>query len=328
MKILYVEDEIAHVELPQRTLEDNLQEGFVLYHAESLQDAFKILETEPDIDLVLTDLRLPDGSGLDLLKRVKGLPSSPAVVLVTGQGDQEVAVAALKAGAADYLVKQSDYLHRLPVVISNAVAQNRLAREQAALRQMEIKYQTLIEQTPAIVFLESIKEEETILYISPRIHELLGYTPEEWIAEKFIWRKLLHPDDREFAMEANQTAIEREEPFQLEYRLIHRDGRSIWIKEDTNLIHDKDGKPLYWQGILIDITKEKEDEAALKTERDFALQVLNNMGQGLTVTGADRNYEYVNPAYAKIIGRSPEELIGRLPSAFAREPAMETLIAQ
>ena len=61
MKILYVEDEIAHVELTQRTLEDNLQDSFVLYHAESLRDALKILDTEPDIDLVLTDLRLPDG---------------------------------------------------------------------------------------------------------------------------------------------------------------------------------------------------------------------------------------------------------------------------
>src|SRR5688500_11834678 len=112
MKILYVEDEIAHVELTQRTLGDNFQEEFVLYHRESMREALKLLEAEPDIDLVLTDLRLPDGSGLDLLKRIKERRPSPAVVLVTGQGDQEIAVAALKAGAADYLVKQSDYLHR------------------------------------------------------------------------------------------------------------------------------------------------------------------------------------------------------------------------
>ncbi|HET9588059.1 MAG TPA: response regulator, partial [Anaerolineales bacterium] len=128
MKILYVEDEIAHVELVQRTLDASLQENFTLHHQETIRGALQLLDREPAIDLVLTDLRLPDGSGLDLLQKIKERRSSPAVVLITGQGDQQIAVAALKAGAADYLVKQSDYLHRLPVVISNAVAQNRLLR--------------------------------------------------------------------------------------------------------------------------------------------------------------------------------------------------------
>jgi DNA-binding NtrC family response regulator len=102
----------------------------------------------------LSDLRLPDGSGLELLKKVRERNPPPAVVLVTGQGDQEVAVAALKAGAADYLVKQSDYLHRLPIILSNAIAQNRLLREQEALRQAEVKYQSLVEQIPAVVFFD------------------------------------------------------------------------------------------------------------------------------------------------------------------------------
>ena len=130
MKILYVEDEFAHVMLAERTLADNLQQEFNLIHAETMKEALEILSAQPDIDLVLSDLRLPDGTGLELLKKIRESKSPPAVVLVTGQGDQEVAVAALKAGAADYLVKQSDYLHRLPVVLSNAVAQNQLVREQ------------------------------------------------------------------------------------------------------------------------------------------------------------------------------------------------------
>ena len=186
MKILYVEDEAAHVELTQRTLEANFQDRFILYHVDSLRGALRTLELEPDIDLVLTDLRLPDGSGLDLLRIVKKLPAPPAVVLVTGQGDQEVAVSALKAGAADYLVKQSDYLHRLPVVISNAVAQNRLAREQDALREAEVKYQSLVEQISAVVFLDAADEAETTLYISPRIEALTGYTSDEWRADLSI----------------------------------------------------------------------------------------------------------------------------------------------
>jgi len=266
MKILYVEDEIAHVELTQRTLDDNFRDKFVLYHRESLREALELLETEPDIDLVLTDLRLPDGSGLDLLKKIRERQSPPAVVLVTAQGDEQIAVEALKAGAADYLVKQSDYLHRLPIVLSNAVAQNRLLREQAALQRAEIRYRSLVEQTPAVVFLDAADNPETTLYISPRIQELTGYTPDEWHADLNIWMKSIHPEDQGRVAERDQRTHESGERFQEEYRFIRRDGRIIWIKEDTNLIRDKDGNPLYWQGLLLDITKEKEDEAALQRQ--------------------------------------------------------------
>src|SRR5919112_1048834 len=163
MKILYVEDEIAHVILTERVLEENLHHEFKLIHAETIEAALKLLDTEPDIDLILTDLRLPDGTGLDLLQKVQERQSPPPVVLVTGQGDQEVAVTALKSGAADYLVKQSDYLHRLPVVLSNAIAQNRYLREQQALYQAEIKYQSLVEQISAVVFLDDIDEAQNTI---------------------------------------------------------------------------------------------------------------------------------------------------------------------
>src|SRR6185503_19087657 len=160
-------------------------------------------ETEADIDLVLSDLRLPDGTGLDLLQQVRARKSPPAVVLVTGQGDQEVAVTALKSGAADYLVKQSDYLHRLPVVISNAIAQNRYLREQQALYQAEVKYQSLVEQITAVVFLDQADEEQPTLYMSPRIEELTGYTVEEWTSDRDIWVNSIHPEDRERILESD-----------------------------------------------------------------------------------------------------------------------------
>src|SRR5215216_4475479 len=195
MKILYVEDEFAHVMLTERTLGDNFQQEFLLIHAETMKQALQILRDQPDIDLVLSDLRLPDGTGLDLLKKIRESKSAPAVVLVTGQGDQEVAVAALKAGAADYLVKQSDYLDRLPVVLSNAIAQNRLLREQEALRQSEVKYQSLVEQIPAVVFLDTADGFEDTIYISPRIEELTGYPLEEWYKRQNIWINSIHPDD-------------------------------------------------------------------------------------------------------------------------------------
>ena len=266
MKILYVEDEIAHVILTERVLEERLSSGFHLIHAETIAAALRCLDTEPDIDIVLSDLRLPDGTGLDLLRKVRERSSPPPVVLVTGQGDQEVAVTALKSGAADYLVKQSDYLHRLPVVLSNAIAQNRYLREQQALYQAEIKYRSLVEQIPAVVFLDQADENQTTLYMSPRIGELAGYTAEEWCGNPDIWTQAVHPEDRERVQQKDLESSRSGSRFLEEYRLIRRDGTVIWVKEDTNLIRDQEGNPLYWQGILLDITKEKEDEAALQRQ--------------------------------------------------------------
>ncbi len=312
MKILYVEDEIAHVELTQRTLDENIHAQFTLFHAETIKDALNLLDAEPDMDLVLSDLRLPDGTGLDLLKRVRERNSPPAVVLVTGQGDQEVAVEALKSGAADYLVKQSDYLHRLPVVISNAVAQNRLLREQAALREAEIKYQSLVEQISAVVFIDHIDDAETTLYMSPRIEELTGYTSDEWRADPDIWINSLHPDDRERIMEAEERTHKKGMRFQEEYRLIRRDGRAVWIKEDTNLIRDKDGNPLYWQGILLDITKEKETQATIQESEERFRRVFHASPIATCVVVLqDGRFIDANRAFLNLIGISLESLLGR-----------------
>ena len=278
MKILYVEDEFPHVELTQRALEEYLEEEFTLLHRVSVQSALELLRADPNIDVVLTDLRLPDGSGLELLTKVQDLPNPPAIVLVTGQGDEEIAVTALKAGAADYLVKQTDYLHRLPVVIKNAMVQNELAREQAAKHEAEIKYQSLIEHTPAVVFLD-IGDLEKTIYISPRIEDLTGFTPEEWIADPELWRKNLHPEDRGWVIDKARISIENKSRFQEEYRFLKRDGRVIWLKEDTHLLKDEAGSILYWQGILIDITNEKETEAALQRQLK-ELRILNAISLG------------------------------------------------
>ena len=311
MKILYVEDEIAHVVLTQRTLEDNIQHEFTLLHAEMISDALRILDAEPDIDLILSDLRLPDGTGLDLLKKVRERSSPPAVVLVTGQGDQENAVAALKAGAADYLVKQSDYLHRLPIVISNAIAQNRYVREQAALREAEIKYQSLVEQIPAVVFLDKADESEATFYMSPRIKELTGYTPDEWYAIPDIWFKSIHPADQERINKAYEKSHENGIAFSEEYRFIRRDGRMIWIKEDTNLIRDGNRNPLYWQGILLDITQEKESQASIRESEERFRRIFHSSPIATcVVTLEDGRFIDANQAFLNLIGTSLESLIG------------------
>lgn len=282
MKILYVEDEDAHVALTRRTLEENSSQRFDLLNAPTMAGALALLDSDPEIDLVLCDLRLPDGSGLDLLMKVNSRKSPPAFVLVTGQGDEQIAVTALKAGAADYLVKQSDYLRRLPVVLVNAIAQNRLAREQAALREAEIKYQHLIEQIPAVVFLDKADDIGTGVFVNARVEELTGYSAAEWLSDPGLWERILFDLDHERVMKAFQTSHDYGVSFNEEYRIVRRDGRVVWIKEDANLIKNEHGDALFWQGVLFDITKDKDSETALQRQLK-QLTVLN----AVTAAGAE-----------------------------------------
>jgi DNA-binding NtrC family response regulator len=123
MKILYIEDDPAHVELTLRSLEIH-GARFDFQIAQSMQQAFALLDTM-EFDVILSDYRLPDGSGLDVINIARERGIITAIVLITNQDDINIAVAALKAGAVDYLVKQSDYLLRLPIVLQNAHSQTK-----------------------------------------------------------------------------------------------------------------------------------------------------------------------------------------------------------
>lgn len=122
MRILYVEDNLDDVALTMRQLEAQ-PELFEVEVSRLLEDALTRIRSmhDKEYDLILTDLNLADGSGLKLLSEVrrKGLPVS--VVLITGQGDEQTAIAALKAGADDYIQKKPDYFMRLPQLLVAAL---------------------------------------------------------------------------------------------------------------------------------------------------------------------------------------------------------------
>ena len=121
MRILYVEDNPTDAALTRLTLERSAPQH-QLETARNIREALDRLRTieQAPIDLVLTDVHLPDGDGLSLLTRIRETAVPVAVVVVTGVGDEDTAVAALKARADDYVVKRAGYLDRLPVVLESA----------------------------------------------------------------------------------------------------------------------------------------------------------------------------------------------------------------
>jgi len=120
MRILYVEDDLRDVDLLKRELAAQMPEINV-DAVSSLSQARAALAAAQHYDLALIDLQLPDGSGLDLLAEIRYKALPLAVVILTGRGDEQTAVAALKTGANDYLVKRQGYLSRLPLVLETAL---------------------------------------------------------------------------------------------------------------------------------------------------------------------------------------------------------------
>ena len=135
--------------------------------------------------------------------------------------------------------------------------------EEKTRSKAEADYRMLVERLPGVVFMDNFNNPQTSHYMSPRLTDLLGYTPEEWVASKDMWESSLHPDDRQRVLAEDVRTNNTEDSFRIEYRMRHRDGHYVWIKEVASIVKDTDGKPQFWQGIMMDITEQKMAEEAL-----------------------------------------------------------------
>jgi len=126
------------------------------------------------------------------------------------------------------------------------------------------RYRTLIEQLPLVVYVDALDELSSNIFTSRQIEPLLGYSVEEWERETDLFTRLLHPDDRERVLAAHVRTQETHEPLSIEYRLIARDGRVVWLRDEGVVVFDAQGRPLHLQGYLLDITREREAELQLR----------------------------------------------------------------
>jgi diguanylate cyclase (GGDEF)-like protein/PAS domain S-box-containing protein len=147
------------------------------------------------------------------------------------------------------------------VVNSRDITARKEAEE--ALEAAEVRYRTLVEHIPVVTYIDKVSDQDTPLYTSPQIEEMLGYTPEEWLTEK-LWPKRLHPEDEARILAADERFETSGEPFGEEYRLLAKDGSVVWVREEAVLVEDDAGEPLYWQGVILDITEQKSFEEQLK----------------------------------------------------------------
>jgi diguanylate cyclase (GGDEF)-like protein/PAS domain S-box-containing protein len=126
------------------------------------------------------------------------------------------------------------------------------------LRETEAKYRALVEHIPAIVYVDVVDDRMTTTYISPQIRDVLGFEPEEYVADPDLWYRQLHPDDRERALGEYLAGRTSGGSFTFEYRLIARDGRVVWIQDCGAVLRNGRGEPAFVQGVMTDVTDQKK----------------------------------------------------------------------
>jgi diguanylate cyclase (GGDEF)-like protein/PAS domain S-box-containing protein len=155
------------------------------------------------------------------------------------------------------------------VGISRDITQRMHVEE--ALREAELKYRTLVEHMPVIIYVDLADESRNTVYISPQIQEMLGYSPEDWIAKPDFCNTIIHPEDSERMWREAQEA-EAKGRFSCDYRYIAKDGHVVWVHDEAVLLKNEGAAPSVWQGVMLDITAQKQAEEALRqSEERFKL---------------------------------------------------------
>lgn len=181
------------------------------------------------------------------------------------------------------------------------------------LRETEVRYRALVEQIPAIIYTEipdgDAPHGRYEDYMSPQTLQILGYTPEEWLADPMLWETSLHPDDREFVLAEDRRTEATGERFRVEYRLIAKDGRVVWVRDEAVRVEDPATGLRFWQGMMLDITEEvaaREHQAQTEAKYRSLVEQLPAVVY-LGEYGEEGDWLYISPQIERVIGLTPEE---------------------
>lgn len=224
-------------------------------------------------DLIICDYSLPSFDGRAALSILKGTSLDIPFILVSGTIGEELAAAAMKAGANDYLLKGN--LSRLATTVERELhdARDRAARREAeeAVRESAERLRQMSENVDLAFWLIDAKKKH-VLYASPSCKKVLGYEYDLLNCEIRPW-KLIHPDDRPWLIEAALVRLGQKRSDET-YRILLEDGSTRWIRERTFPLLDGAGEHWRTVGTAEDITERKELEERLRQ-----VQKMDALGQ-------------------------------------------------
>jgi PAS domain S-box-containing protein len=182
----------------------------------------------------------------------------------------------------------------------------------------EATLRALIEHIPVTVYIDRLDETGSNVYTSPQLEAELGYSVEDWVCDKDLYAKVLHPEDREWVLAEYARRRDSDVPFRAEYRMIARDGAVHWYHDEATVIRDEVGRPAYFHGFLLDITEQKQlaealrgSEEQLRRQKRYVESLMEINPTAIVTVDQDGSVSSWNLAAEDLFGYSREEAIGR-----------------
>jgi diguanylate cyclase (GGDEF)-like protein/PAS domain S-box-containing protein len=172
-----------------------------------------------------------------------------------------------------------------------------------------IDFRAILERIPAVTYVAGLGESGAWVYVSPQIESMLGFTADEWKADPNLWFRQIHPEDRGQALEDENFCRTNGEPLCSEYRLMSRDGRAVWVRDEAILVRDEEEQPLYWEGFMVDISGRKLVEGRLHESEVRYRSLFDHAPVGLYRTTPEGKVVEGNRALARILGHANQEAL-------------------
>jgi len=314
LSVIYVEHHKSDVDLTLIHLKKHAP-YIHLTKVSTGEEALKLLPEESDhpckFDVLLLDYRLPGLNALEISKIVRlERKLSIAIVIVTGQGDENIAVEALKIGVDDYIVKRENYMFRLPSALTSAFRRKELERQQKVLKQSETKFRLLADYASDWEYWINPKGE--YIYISPACEKVSGYPPGAFEKNNKLLAEITLPEHRKLLEEHISQKI-KELHVPIEFKILAKDGTEKWISHFCQPVYDDDNNYAGKRGVNRDITLQKLSELELRLSEERFKRLFEDLGDAVYVTRTGitnmGDIMEVNSAAVTQSGYSKEELL-------------------
>lgn len=309
VKILVVDDD----EVDRMAVRRALKAAGVqmeLSETEGCAGAIAALQQQ-QFDCVLLDYLLPDGDGLSLIQQVRSLGITVPLVVLTGQGDEQVAVELMKAGACDYLSKARVSPDNLSQILRHCVRLYRAEKEvelaNQRLQESEERYRLVLEGSNDGIWDWYCATDE--VYCNDRLLEIIGVSRSEFSLTPAAFSELMHPEDLPKIKAAIAAHLNHGGKCEVEFRMRHAaSGEYRYCIARGKAQRDRFGCPLRMSGILSDITERKRLEEALrKSESRFRRLAESNI-IGVILVNLSGSILEANDAFLQMVGYTQQEL--------------------
>ncbi|MCG6925677.1 MAG: GGDEF and EAL domain-containing protein [Acidobacteria bacterium] len=206
---------------------------------------------------------------IELLRARDDAP--PVVVSAESFSDDEM-VSLVKAGAHD-CVRRGD-TRRLASAIQSArsapPSPSPATPDATALTaELTDHHRALIEEIPALTYVCWADETRSVIYVSPQLLAMTGYSTREWLADPGMWASRLHPEDRNHVLRRYHDACKARSRFVSEYRILDHQGGTVWWRDEGRVMPGPDGGARFVRGFVLDITEQKLAEESVRRMRFF-----------------------------------------------------------